>query len=220
MAESNRIQSKEDIIKLAEKEHAFLRNELLHLKDCQVKFLTFSVTATAIILGIIGRSNLIFPTGPKFLPGEMWLIPLAVLLPAWWIFFDKATTITRIVGYFRWLEKIILEKHSSVNFLGWENALKKFREQNTKEKINIGEMVKILRFGTTHRYWVITYYIFFFLSLVCLIGGYKESNLYIIIPIEGLFLFSACWNARVLWSLIKGESSYDKNEEKWGNFFK
>lgn len=46
MAENNNTKPKEDIIKLAEKEHDFLRGELVHLKDCQVKFLTFSVTAT------------------------------------------------------------------------------------------------------------------------------------------------------------------------------
>src|SRR4030067_1704674 len=178
MAEDNRTQSEEKIIELAEKEHDFLRSELAHLKDCQVKFITFSVTATAIILGMIGRSNLIFPTGARFLSGEMWLIPLAVLLPAWWIFFDKATTITRIVGYFRLLEKIILGRSDGGNFFGWENALEEFRKQYTKDKfINLKELFKILSFRTTHRYWVIAYYIFFFLSLVCLIGSWKESNL-------------------------------------------
>lgn len=216
MAENNHTQSKEKIIKLAEKEYDFLRGELAHLKDCQVKFLTFSVTATAIILGMIGRSNLIFPTGLKFLSGEMWLIPLAVLLPAWWIFFDKATTITRIVGYIRFLEKIILGKADACNFLGWENALEEFRKQYTREKfINLKELLMILSFLTTHRYWVITYYIFFFLSLVCLIGSWKESNLFIIIFAGGLFLISTIWNAHILWALIDGKYSYNKNNVKW-----
>ncbi len=227
MVENNRTQSKEEITKLSEKEHDFLRDELAHLKDCQVKFLTFSVTATAIILGMIGRSNLIFPTGLKPLSGEMWLIPLAVLLPAWWIFFDKATTITRIVGYFRLLEKIMLGKVEISNFAGWENALEEFRKKRTtKEKmkiwgkiwkllVNMWKLFKILIFRTTHRYWVITYYIFFFLSLTCLIGGLKGTSPAIFIFLGGIFLISTIWNARILWSLIEGEYSYNKNQEKW-----
>lgn len=220
MAENDPAKSKEKAVELAGKEHDFLRGELAHLKDCQVKFLTFSVTATAVILGIIGRSNLILPTGSKFLSGEMWIIPLAVLLPAWWIFFDKATTITRIVGYFRLLEKILLGKVDDYNFLGWENALEEFRKQYTKEKfINLKELFKILSFRTTHRYWVICYYIFFFLSLICLIGSWKESNLFIIAFAGGLFLISAVWNIRILWALIDGKYSFNKNNVKWKAIF-
>jgi len=215
MAENNQAKSKAEIIKLAEKEHDFLRGELVHLKDCQVKFLTFSVTATAVILGIIGRSSLIFSTGSNVPIGGMWLIPLAVLLPAWWIFFDKATTITRIVGYFRLLENIVLGKVDPPIYFGWENALGESRKQYLKGKIIDLRLFKILIFRTTHRYWTIIYYIFFFLSLVCLIGGWKESNLLIITFPGVLFVISSVWNARILWALIFGKYSYEENAKKW-----
>lgn len=216
MAAKKQTRSKKKIKYLAEKEHDFLRGELVHLKDCQVKFLTFSVTATAVILGIIGRSSLMYSTGSKVPIGGMWLIPLAVLLPAWWIFFDKATTITRIVGYFRLLEKIILEETNVSNFPGWENALEEFRKKYTGGKfIDLKELFKILIFLTTHRYWVITYYIFFFLSLVCFIGSWKESNLLIIFFAGGLFLITTLWNARILWALIDGKYSFNNNAKRW-----
>jgi hypothetical protein len=207
MAENKQIQSKEDIIiKLAEKEHGFLRNELAHLKDCQIKFLTFSVTATALIFGIIGRSSLYVAESFKSLHGNMWFIPLLVLLPAWWVFFDKATTITRIVGYFRQIEKIILKKVVVNNFLGWENALSKFR----KQKIKITKTESQISF-----YWLITFFTFFFLSLPCLIMGWKGSQEYI----RGIAVFfisiSFFWNGYILWRLIGGKFSYDSNEKKW-----
>jgi hypothetical protein len=37
------------------------------------------------------------------------IFPLVVLIPCWWGFFDKAKTITRIVGYIRILEGILLD---------------------------------------------------------------------------------------------------------------
>lgn len=202
MTESN---PKNNILNLCEKEHSFLRNELAHLKDCQIKFLTFSVTATALILGI-GRSSLYVSNGFKSLPGEMWLIPLLVLLPAWWIFFDKATTITRIVGYFRQLEKIMLQKALAANFLGWENALAEFRKCPIKVEISKNQI---------SYYWLITYCTFFFLSLFCLLMGWKASQNTWVAVATLITLFSIIWNGKSLWGLIRGKYSYNANEEKW-----
>jgi len=204
-----------EILKLSEKEHSFLRRELAHLKDCQIKFLTFSVTATGIILGMVGRSRMSLSEGPNFPTGNMWLLPLVVLLPAWWVFFDKATTITRIVGYFRILEKIILKKIVLSNFPGWERGLSEFRKIPTEEKINYIKLLKILTLQTSNRYWVITYYIFLSLSSLCLFVGWKQSPTVIKAIAGSAILISAIWNVYILWALSEGHCSYNTNEKKW-----
>ncbi|MCK6463118.1 MAG: hypothetical protein L6Q29_04880 [Candidatus Pacebacteria bacterium] len=97
--------TKNRILDRYEREHKFLRDELSSLKECQIKFLTFSVTTTGLILGFFGKNYI--PQNPPVLPGShvssglIWLLPLVVLTSSMVDFFDKATTITRVVDYFR-----------------------------------------------------------------------------------------------------------------------
>jgi hypothetical protein len=86
---------------LLEKEFTFLREEMRDLKTCQVQFVTFSVTGTGVLFGLVALTQ-------NKLQGVSYLFPLTILLPSWLIFFDKAKTITRIVGYYRILEKLSL----------------------------------------------------------------------------------------------------------------
>jgi hypothetical protein len=58
------------------------------------------------------------------LPSAVYLYPLCVLLPSWMVFFDKATTIARIVGYYRVIEGLMLNQLRAASFPGWENALR------------------------------------------------------------------------------------------------
>ena len=93
------------------KELDWLREELHNLKDCQVTFLTRSVIATAALLGLAVSLT----SDSSFPPlGAFYLIPLIVVVPSWWIFFDKATTITRIVGYYRNIETVIFNPNLEV----------------------------------------------------------------------------------------------------------
>jgi hypothetical protein len=106
----------------AEREIPLLREELHKLKGCQITFLTTAFTATGALFGLI-----------KFLPSEGhaalgYLVPLVVILPAFCFFFDKARTITRIVGYYRILENILNKSATMKEFPGWENALALKRE--------------------------------------------------------------------------------------------
>lgn len=104
-----------------------LRNELDNLKECQLKYFTFSITATGIIFGLIAR------LGDVSYSGLIYLLPLTVLLPAWLVFVDKAKTITRIVAYYRLLESILLN-NLDFNLIGWENSLMRFRDWEIKNK--------------------------------------------------------------------------------------
>lgn len=197
-----------------------LRTELHDLKDCQVKYFTFSITSAGLLLGLAVN----FASGglPR---GTAYLFPLTILLPSWWIFFDKATTITRIVGYYRIIEKLILNTHQA-NFTGWENALEIFREKqlkgelkpkrNIKEESQIRQIFDILILRTTHRYWVVTYYTFLALSFLCLGLSYTEvrNNRFLYFA-SFIVLITLLWNFNVILQLISGKHSYTTNEEFW-----
>ena len=206
------------LLEFYNQERVALREELCNLKGCQITFLTLSVTATGLILGVAAT------LASTRMLGVVFLFPLVLLLPSWWVFFDKATTITRIVGYYRIIEKLILGSHKASKFLGWENSLGEFRKQQAQKKLQICvppecKWSDVILLRTTHRYWVISYYTFFTLSGLCiLIASIMIYNtiwvLSLLVPFS-LFLLSAIWNARVVWELINGRYSYDNNEYFW-----
>ena len=96
-----------------------LRAELQHLKNCQVRYFLFSITMTGTVIALVTKYSAGYTAA--------YLAPLVVVIPCWWIFFDKASTITRIVGYYRVLEKMILSTGRHW-YIGWENALAEFRK--------------------------------------------------------------------------------------------
>ena len=155
------------------KEQAVLRNELLSLKNCQITFLTYTVTGSGVLLGLavtLGGSN----TAPFPMLGAFYLIPLTIILPFWWIFFDKATTITRIVGYYRILEAIVASRSKGIPFWGWETALAAFRKDyGTPINTNVmgyekylSEVFKLLILQSPQKYWTLAYYTFASLALL------------------------------------------------------
>jgi len=200
-------------------ERIVLREELHNLKNCQITFLTTSVAATGALLGFT-------PSIKSSLPPEIsFLIPLVILLPSWWIFFDKATTITRIIGYYRILEKLILRKCIAKRFLGWENALGEFRNAQEggklkykKKKIGFIKRFRLADLRTSHPYWLVSYFIFFGLSALCIAGGIENlKTSYTVIKLLSIFLVfvSAIWNAKTVYKIISGRCSYDANETFW-----
>jgi len=166
-----------------------LRHELRSLKNCQIQYFSISITATGLIIGFgtslssDNSTNLLF------------IGPLLIIIPCWWIFFDKATTITRIVGYFRVLEEIAVGS-SRYRYFGWETALSDFRRRQPRIQPSIiqikrtdeglrlyssvktdrGTLIKYARRALRivliyekNRYWICSWYTFFILSLFCFI---------------------------------------------------
>ncbi|MGD9401985.1 MAG: hypothetical protein PVF95_06930 [bacterium] len=206
-------------IKLAEKEN--LRQELQSLKDCQVRYFAVTITSAAAILGI--GSQLGRPQDLTLLT----LAPLLITLPCWWIFFDKATTITRIVAYVRVLEELIIAPgEARQEYIGWERALYLFRQDLQRLRPSdrlkrLGEGLKVgalhgLTFRTTHRYWVINWYTFLGISLYCIVLSHSRTghNGYWVVFLV-LFCASSLFNLSVLGRLIGGANSYDFNETSW-----
>ncbi len=195
-----------------------LREELQHLKNCQVRYFLFSITITASILGILSKLNRVDNLG--------FLTPLLIILPCWWIFFDKASTITRIVGYYRQLEKMILAQGDH-RYLGWEQSLSEFRKWQEEGKFvdlfnskdsESKKTFKLLQLQTAHRYWVINWYTFLALSVTCLFLGAFPLG-YINTGVSGILaivvVFSAIKLFRDISKLVFGTSSYNANEIYW-----
>jgi hypothetical protein len=220
------------ILEHCDKERVMLRRELAELKKCQLLYLTFSVTSTGLILGF---SRMSAPSGGKanfaIDSGLIFLAPLLIVIPFWWCFFDKATSITRIVAYQRILEGCITRRIYSLNFVGWESSLGLHRKgsaaMNPKPPVVGGGMWKMFLLREHHRYWMVTFYTFLALSTACLLcafvswfasdksAGYTTAILLVIALSTAIWIVSTYANARRVKALLHGDLSYDAQEENW-----
>ncbi|KPV63867.1 MAG: hypothetical protein AOA66_0596 [Candidatus Bathyarchaeota archaeon BA2] len=219
---------------LCKKEHNTLRIELNNLKNCQVTFLTFSVAATGVLLGLIK----IFSSSNYEI---FFLAPLTILLPAWSVFLDKAKTISRIVGYYRIIEGLILDKISVNKFVGWENALQIFRDNEPIEMYIKKEAIKKLRekprfennqtsfgrlkaFSPFRDYLTLVNCIFLCLSVLCMMPAIifalvnvksLNANHFIIALVSIIFISTFVHNSITLRDLLCGKHAYEVNEHFW-----
>ncbi len=139
-----------------------------------------------------------------------------MLLPFWWVFFDKATTITRIVGYCRVLEGLLNGFYTAQAFVGWENGLVHFRKEKRTMGIvqqysrmfgilwdefsgkaagrlgeRVSDLMRILSLSTDNKYWAISHYTFMTLSGVCMAMYFlrtttSPSQHYVVFSIAGI----------------------------------
>lgn len=177
-----------------------LRDELGSLKTCQTSLLIFGSAGAGLFFGIIRGDFKLFN------PAYLFLFPLIFLLPLWVIFYEKARTIARIVGFLRVQEKLYV-LNSKYGFIGWESAMKKYwTRKNTWDNRKFD-----ILFATINQnkkslksvYWATVYITFFSLNLVCLI----LSGVLISIPETGkipiallmlIFLILVVTNEKIL----------------------
>ena len=180
------IQVTDHLLNLVKEEKTMLRAELQALKECQIKFLTGAVVSVGVILGLPG----VFKQGGNqgFVAPSAYLVPLVILIPCWWGFFDKAKTITRIVGYFRILERIaLIEKGKEVSgiehFFGWENSVSEYRKAERtgwfeklhyRRRVPIWEIVKAIFLVPSQRYWSLAHYTYLVLCLLCVLTAIMQ----------------------------------------------
>lgn len=167
--------SRSEWVEIYQRERQILRDELRMLKNCQISYFSLSVTSTGVLFGVAP----LLDNG-----GLVYLAPLVVILPCWRVFFDKATSITRIVGYARVLERGIVGE--PIHYVGWENALSRFRRWQERyegawhhfcgppEPVGRGAWVRrrLARLGwcrTSHKYWLINFWTFGVLATLCLV---------------------------------------------------
>ncbi len=216
-----------------EKEITMLREEIRELKRCQINYFAISVTGTGAILGFASAKLGTF----SLLASLALLAPLAIILPCWMIFFDKAHTITRVVGYIKILERNIGGSRKD-SFIGFENALAIYRKNESflwkeiEKKETEGKKIEDeqeMRYR--YRFWKLNWWTFFVLSFLC-IAFYVCSVLYsgelkhlplFVTAVAFIAILSASLCAyrtmEVSISLIKGKFSYEACTKIWELIF-
>lgn len=230
---------------LCRSEHDALRKELIHLRWTQIQFFTFAITSTLVYFGIILRGGEISFAyfRQSVVTAVLSFLPLIILIPSMWIFFDKAKTISRIIGYHLILEDILLGKRDAPGFTGWENGLRIFR-RHIRELENDSQTVRekiasIREIGTTggnitevvlsnRGYMVVVFLVFAIFIAICL----SPMILYTVLNGREAFLFNApavclglfilalsllfiSYEYRTLKHLFFGKYTDLANREKW-----
>ncbi|HHJ21185.1 MAG TPA: hypothetical protein ENJ84_15375 [Gammaproteobacteria bacterium] len=210
-------------------ERQLLKSEMQDLKACQVRYLSIAVTATGVMLGF----------GQKF--GDAipyYLAPLVIILPCWVVFFDKATSITRITGYSKYLEAFLQGLDTNTKYVGWENALSIFRQRQQRNATAAplrerfwqslhsarSGLQTILRFEFPYRYWKITWLTFAALTILCLglalrtgwRGGAETDEWFAFAGSVVITVLVALHTLYLLEHLVSGKFSYKQNSSEWG----
>jgi hypothetical protein len=182
------------------------------------------VVATAAVLSLVPHRELLPLSAP-----------LLIVLPCWWIFFDKATTISRIVSYKRLLETALIEQAQqrqacTFKYVGWETALSYFRTHEKRLKKIYGPKYstaciialtfRLFSLRHSHKYWMLNFYTFSILSIAIILISFQNakgngfSSLYSKIII-GLFVYTFISTITTVFSLVFGTNSYRVNEQVW-----
>lgn len=127
---------------LMQKEKELLREELFHLKKCQTEFAALSVTSTALLIGYFSKNEFSWHD-------ICYLTPLVILLPMWSIFSYKVFSANRIAAYYSILEEIINHDTRGLKYIGWENAMTKYKIINDDNIISLGKEA----FSTIRKEW-------------------------------------------------------------------
>lgn len=124
----------ENINKLMLEEYKELNKEITDIKVCQRTYFW----STATIVGVL----IAYGAQAKVNHYLIMFIPILVISPMWCIYFLKSTTITRIGGYIRILEEMIINGTSEYEYKGWFNSLKAFRDDQKVESGHLTERLK------------------------------------------------------------------------------
>ena len=213
-------------------EATLMRTELQELKRCQLQYFLASVGGTGLLFGLSDRFN----DNPS-IEAMVFLVPLIIIIPCWWTFFDKATTITRLSGYSRCFIEDQLQQPTPSYYIGYENALAVLRytednmtsddrmRYNLDPRVTLAETFKLLRFQTRHRYWIINWYTYFILSVLCTIlplfmgihYNPLENNLsFLVYACFIVVAVSAWYTLEVIKQLTLGRYGFDNFRRLWG----
>lgn len=200
------------------------------LKTCQLRYFVVSITISGTYIGVMK----LLAHNPRF--DEMlqnapivFLSPLIFLIPVWLVYFDKAKTIARIVGYKRVLEYLILRgtNEEIVRFEGWERSLGRFRsdyetdnltrDDNPRNFSTWTQIKKILLLESTHKYWIMHYYFFSGASVITLLtaSGFHGIRTAVFWIAAVIVLLTILYTGVQLRRLIYGRNGYDAHEKKW-----
>lgn len=158
-----------------------LRTELGHLKTCQTTLFVCICTGFCLFFGVISKTN-------DLSLSNLFLIPLILILPLWIIFFEKARTISRIVGFLRVQEKLYMY-HSPCAVVGWESAMREYkRKKKTWDDRYFDHMFEEtdnMKSPISSVYWFTVFCTFSLMAIICLI----MSGLFLKVPLFDKIIF-------------------------------
>lgn len=209
------IKYNKDIKSLMSSEYEVLQKLLEETRKCQTTYFWSSLTTSGILMTLGVRLMKNSSDIEKLCIPSMAI--LLVICPVWCIWFDKASSITRITAYLRVLEDIIHEKKQYI-YIGWENSYAIFRyflmdwynNPENKDTITIGSRIlctfrycydgiKIcLRFKQPHQYDILNWLGFFSVSTICIFILITSRDLLYILIFSTLYLFTIAFTSRVL----------------------
>jgi len=220
--------ARSDVVDFPSAEFSALREEMREVKHCQLQYFTLAILAAGAILGTNGLFGL--PAGQSVAV----LAPLLVILPCWVTFFDKATTITRMAAYVRLVEEALsASAESRWCYKGFENSLRDFRHREDTEhplgRIGFRQMfrwdhLRLLTLRTRHRYWVLNWWTFLLLAVVCSVLPFalgvavdplsdrRAWLSWLCVALVGAATLFTLW---ILVNLNAGCYSYDNYEKAW-----
>jgi hypothetical protein len=203
-----------------------LRAELQELKRCQLGYFLTAVAGGGAILAL-GDG---FPLSEET-KISVFFAPLAIVIPCWLTFFDKATTITRLVGYIRVGIEEQLSRPGNIvpQYIGYETALARFRKHEEENgRVAVYDRRERTSAGLRpprHRYWMINWYTFAVLSLLscalpiffCWTEHRAVPTWLIVLDVFAciVFIASAVFTRRMYNDLTQGRYSYETVTIYW-----
>lgn len=205
-----------------------LRKEQEFLKGCQLRYFLLSITSVVAFVGLLNMGPNNIHDFEHEIPW-IFLSPLMIIIPCWLIYFDKAKSIGRIVGYLMILEELLLSQNNNVidSFIGWERSLAKFRHDFITNKLNRNDNVYDLNFWdqafrliflrSTNKYWTFHFYAFAAASFMCLLLSTTEieNAPKIFWASVAIFICVMIYTFEQLRRLVFGRNSYIAHERKW-----
>jgi hypothetical protein len=106
--------------KVALQEYSLLGDERRHLEETQLKYLSMSIAATALLFAYAATS---LKPENNLIISLTFIVPIFLIIPVWIMFLKKAQRLTYLAGYEQLIESFLLNKISFSHF-GIENTIK------------------------------------------------------------------------------------------------
>jgi hypothetical protein len=208
---------------LKKEERSRLFAEWLDLKQCQRAYISLATLSTGALLGVaasLSRWNQI-----KDFPRSAFLLPLVVIIPSWWICFEKTRALSRIIGF------QLLSEDPDWRYVRWQSALEVLRNRevigNTERFPHQegsrapGVVWKTLKGKVPNPYWNLIYVTFFGLVIVTFCawvyapGNYSAKELFAVTLALLISSVSAVVIGLILADVQHGRLSYANQRELW-----
>ena len=152
--------SRDKVSRLNQQE--YLADQEIHLKNCQTTYVQLGATATTLVAGFVAKN------GTDGSPSLAFLTPVLIVLPCWLIFFEKAKSISRIVGFLLWCDtrgpdyfypwQLALDHHRAAGRAAWGTS-GNFRPV-TVQLSYWQRIAKVAHFDVPVHYWTVVHITF------------------------------------------------------------